>query len=227
MSTIAAIVMMIAMALFIFSYIFYAFYQHLAENICLDLRKRYISALMRQEIGYFETNKVEQIPAQISEIFDTVKSSIGEKVANLIFAISTCISGMIYALCYGPVYAAVCIAYLPILLTVIAVFGKMVQKSSLEKLEVVKQLGGTAEETLTAIKVVCGFTREERELAKFSRYSYDTMIVGKKASATMALMVGLMKFFIFFFYTYSLVVGSVFIYKEIPNSVKDGAPYNQ
>ena len=63
MGTIASIVMMIAMALFLFSYIFFAFWQHLAENITLDLRKRYISALMRQEIGYFEVNKVEQIPA--------------------------------------------------------------------------------------------------------------------------------------------------------------------
>ena len=63
MGTIAAIVMMIAMMLFIFSYIFFAFWQHLAENITLDLRKRYISALMRQEIGYVEVNKVEQIPA--------------------------------------------------------------------------------------------------------------------------------------------------------------------
>jgi len=59
MSTIAVIVMMIATLLFVFSYIFYAFYQHLAENICLDLRKRYITALMRQEVGYFEINKVE------------------------------------------------------------------------------------------------------------------------------------------------------------------------
>ena len=63
MSTIAAIVMMIALALFFFSYCFYAFWQHLAENICLDLRKKYISSLMRQEVGYFEVNKVEQIPA--------------------------------------------------------------------------------------------------------------------------------------------------------------------
>jgi ATP-binding cassette subfamily B (MDR/TAP) protein 1 len=138
MSTIAVIVMMIAMLLFLFSYIFFAFYQHLAENICLDLRKRYISALMRQEVGYFEINKVEQIPAQISEIFETVKSSIGEKIANFIFAISTCVSGMIYALCYGPVFAAVCIAYLPILLAIVGIFGLMVRKSSLNKLEVVK-----------------------------------------------------------------------------------------
>jgi len=27
---------------------------------------------MNQEIAYFEVNKVEQIPAQIAEIFDTV-----------------------------------------------------------------------------------------------------------------------------------------------------------
>jgi ATP-binding cassette subfamily B (MDR/TAP) protein 1 len=227
MSKIAAIVMMIAMLLFIFSYIFFAFYQHLAERICLDLRKRYISALMRQEVGYFEINKVEQIPAQISEIFETVKSSIGEKIANFIFAISTCISGMIYALCYGPTFAVVCIAYLPVLIAIVGIFGLMVRKSSLAKLEVVKQLGGIAEETLTAIKVVAGFTREDRELAKFQRYSENTMIVGKKASATMAMMVGLMKFSIFFFYTYSLLIGSIFIVKKIPNSVHDGEPYNQ
>jgi len=38
MSFIAVFVMLIALLLFIFSYIFYAFYQHLAENICKDLR---------------------------------------------------------------------------------------------------------------------------------------------------------------------------------------------
>jgi ABC-type bacteriocin/lantibiotic exporter with double-glycine peptidase domain len=72
MSVIASIVMLIALSLFVFSYMFFAFWQHLAENITTDLRKRYIAALMHQEIAYFEINKVEQIPAQIAEIFDTV-----------------------------------------------------------------------------------------------------------------------------------------------------------
>jgi len=96
----------------------------------------------------------------------------------------------------------------------------------LAKLEVVKQLGGIAEESLTAIKVVAGFTREDRELAKFKRYSENTMVVGKKASAMMALMVGLMKFSIFFFYTYSLLIGSIFIEKNIVNFI-DGELYDQ
>lgn len=72
MTVIAAIVSMIALSLFIFAYMFYAFWQHLAANITKGLRKRYIAALMHQEIAYFEVNKVEQIPAQIAEIFETV-----------------------------------------------------------------------------------------------------------------------------------------------------------
>ena len=47
MSFIASYVVMIAVSLFLFSYLFFSFWQHLAENIITDLRKRYIRALMR------------------------------------------------------------------------------------------------------------------------------------------------------------------------------------
>jgi len=54
---------MISVALFFFSYAFFAFYSHLAENITTDLRKRYLASLMKQEVAFFEINKVEQIPS--------------------------------------------------------------------------------------------------------------------------------------------------------------------
>lgn len=72
MSFIAVIVTLIAITLFGFAYMLYAFWSHLAQNITTDLRKKYIKALMHQEIAYFEINKVEQMPAQIAEIFDQV-----------------------------------------------------------------------------------------------------------------------------------------------------------
>jgi ABC-type multidrug transport system fused ATPase/permease subunit len=78
----------------------------------------------------------------------------------------------------------------------------------LAKLNVVKQLGGISEETLTAIKVVTSFGREEREIDKFIFWSEKTREVAKTQSATYSMMVGLMKFTIFFFYSYSLYVGS-------------------
>ena len=72
---------------------------------------------------------------------------------------------------FGPVFAAVCLAYLPLLLGMIGVFGLMVRKTAVGKLNVVKHLGGIAEESLTAIKVVASFGREERELKKFATWS--------------------------------------------------------
>ena len=63
MSFIASYVILIAASLFIFSYMFFAFWQHLAENIITDLRLRYIRSLMRQEIAFFEVNNVQELPA--------------------------------------------------------------------------------------------------------------------------------------------------------------------
>ena len=59
----------------------------------------------------------------MGEIFETVQQSIGEKVANLIFAVSTCISGIVYGLTIAPIFTAVCLGYLPVIIIILAVFG--------------------------------------------------------------------------------------------------------
>ena len=46
MAMISAFVAFVALGLFSFSYMFFAFWQHLAENITNNLRKRYLAALM-------------------------------------------------------------------------------------------------------------------------------------------------------------------------------------
>ena len=225
MSFIASYVVGIATSLFIFSYAFFAFWQHLAENIVTDLRKRYICALMKQEIAYFESTKVEELPAEINEVFETCKTSIGEKISNMLFAISTCIAGIVYALSFGPKFALVCLLYLPVLMAIIAVFGLKVRKLTLQKLAVIKHLGGITEETLTAIKVVTGFGREDRELRKFSKWSRNTQRVAKKFTFMSSWTFGMMKFALFAFYAYSFTVGSIFVENQTMNE-KTGAPYN-
>lgn len=71
-------------------------------------------------------------------------------------------------------------AYLPFFLLILGVFGIAVKKSTLAKLDAVKQLGGVVEETLTAIKVVASFSKEDREIDKFVTCSQQTSLVAKK-----------------------------------------------
>ena len=95
-----------------------------------------------------------------------------------------------------------------------------------DKLKVIEHLGGVVEETLTAIKVVAGFGREERELRKFAKWSRRTMRVAKKFTFMKSFTVGIMKFAIFGFYAYSLYVGSIFVENQSINSKTD-EPYSQ
>ena len=115
-------------------------------------------------------------------------------MSNLLYAIATCVAGIVYAFSFGPLFAAVCLGYVPILFGILGVFGRMTQASMLSKLNVIKHLGGIAEETLTAIKVVASFGREERELRKFAKWSRTTQRVAKKQTFLMSFMVGIIKF---------------------------------
>ena len=102
----------------------------------------------------------------------------------------------------------------------------MVRRFTMQKLAVIKHLGGIAEETLTAIKVVAGFGREDRELQKFAQWSRRTQRVTKKSTFMYSFMVGIMKFAIFAFYAFSFYIGSTLVENKTINS-KTGEPYSQ
>lgn len=55
MTTIAGYISLVGLGTWIFGYIYYAFWQHLAENVSFDLRSRYLHSILKQEVAYFET----------------------------------------------------------------------------------------------------------------------------------------------------------------------------
>lgn len=63
MKTVCLYICLVGIGTWIFGYIYYGFWQHLAQNISFDLRSRYLHAILRQEIAYFEKANVEQLPS--------------------------------------------------------------------------------------------------------------------------------------------------------------------
>jgi len=71
-------IMIIAATLWVLGYLYYSFFQHIAERIAYDLRGRYLRALLHQEVAFFETNNVESMPSDIGQYFQTISTGIGE-----------------------------------------------------------------------------------------------------------------------------------------------------
>jgi ABC-type bacteriocin/lantibiotic exporter with double-glycine peptidase domain len=58
-------IMIVAALLWILGYMQYALFQQIAERIAYDLRGKYLRALLKQEVGFFEKNNVESMPSDI------------------------------------------------------------------------------------------------------------------------------------------------------------------
>lgn len=136
-----------------------------------DLRSRYLHAILRQEVSYFEKENVEQLPSQIGENFQIITEAIGEKYCGIIFSIATMLSGFIVAFAKGADFAGVCFAFVPILLFIMGFFGVHVKNSTIAKMGVVKKMAGVVEESLFAIKLIASFANEDKEIKKFEKLS--------------------------------------------------------
>lgn len=138
MKTITLYICLVGLGTWLFGYLYFAFWQHLAQMISFDLRSRYLHAILKQEVAFFEMNNVEQLPSQIGENFFIVTESIGEKYSNIIYSFSTLIGGIGIAFYLGADFAGVCAAFVPIIMMIMIIFGGIVKKATLKKMAVVK-----------------------------------------------------------------------------------------
>jgi ATP-binding cassette subfamily B (MDR/TAP) protein 1 len=54
MRNLAIYITLLGIGVWIFGYIYYAFWQHMAENVAFDLRSMYLHRILEQEIAFFE-----------------------------------------------------------------------------------------------------------------------------------------------------------------------------
>ena len=149
----------------------------------------------------------------IGEYFSTIQVSIGEKFSNVIMTIAAFITGIGISFYYGPIFALICFAYYPIMMLIVVFFGSAVKKQTIAKVAMLKQMGGTVEESLSAIKLVTSFNQEQREADKFADLAEKTMIIVKKTEKMSSGMYGFFMLFMFGFYVYALWIGTQFIHE--------------
>lgn len=150
-------IIVLGIAVWVTAYIYYSLMQQLAETIAIDLRGKYLRALMKQEVAYFEQNNVESMPSDIGQYFTQVSKGIGESYAGLIVSVGTFLGGIGISFYRSPVFALICIAYMPLIVITMSIFGQLSKAESFKKLEANKELGGFSEESLSALKLIVSF----------------------------------------------------------------------
>ncbi|CAD8160850.1 unnamed protein product [Paramecium pentaurelia] len=188
------------------------------ERQSIRMRKEYFSAILRQEVGWFDSINPNELNTKVADETFAVEDAIKEKAGTFIITFSTFICGFIIGYSYGWQLALVITAAMPCLAISVVIMTVVVMKSIKATQECYSTAAAESEQTLNAIKTVKMLDGEDFECEKYSRQ----LIVAANTNVKYSLLSGMAlgSIFAFMIWTYALgfYYGAKLISDQVMNS---------
>uniref|UniRef100_A0A803MJG4 Uncharacterized protein n=1 Tax=Chenopodium quinoa TaxID=63459 RepID=A0A803MJG4_CHEQI len=141
-----------------------------AERQTSRLRYKYLKAVMRQDVGYFDVNVSSTSDVIISVTNDSliIQDVISEKVPNFLRNASLFVSSYVAAFALLWRLAVVGSPFVVFLIIPGLMYGRMLMGLSRKLTLEYNKAAGIAEQAISSIRTVYAFVEEHRTLSKFS-----------------------------------------------------------
>ncbi|KAJ0090713.1 hypothetical protein Patl1_14137 [Pistacia atlantica] len=155
-----------------------------AERHTFRLRRKYLRAVLHQDVGFFDMNygasMTSQVVSSISVDTLTIQSVLTEKIANFIMNMSTFITGQMVALYLSWRLAIVAIPAFFVLIIPGFVYGKLLAGVG-EKIQVAYTIaGGIVEQAVSSTRIVYSYVAEDQMIKKYKIALEPTLKLGIK-----------------------------------------------
>ena len=195
------------------------------EKICCRIRKAYFSALIKQDIGWFDLLNPNELSAKVSLDAKTIQKGIGESVVTFFMSLATVVGSFVMGFARGWELSLVLLGALPFIALAGGLFAYCY--TSINRLidEASVHAGGMTEQSLTAIKTVKALCSEDFELQNFSAELNKNVKVVKNIGIFAGTAIGFLFFCFVSDHGLGFWFGSYLIENERENHV-EGRPYN-
>ncbi len=183
--------LVVVLALGLFTAIRFYFVSWLAERTVADLRIAVHRNLLRLPPKWFEENRPSEIASRLTADTAIVEQVVGSTVSMALRNLLTGTGGVIYLFALSPKIAAYLIVGIPITILPIVWLGSRVRQLSRNSQDRVADVGSIASETLGAMRIVQAFGQEQREGERFQGAVTRTFEAGKRRFGLRAVMTAL------------------------------------
>lgn len=170
---------------------------------------------MRQDVGWFESQDVNQLPTKYHSNIAQIEASTGRVAAFVVYSISAMIGGIGASFIAGPVYACCLLACIPFTLAIGGYQNYTLAKKIKEDEKVFNKSGADAEQSLGSIKIVKAFGRENYEYQKYEEHLSVDEASMNSYSKRYGLSFGLIESLRYVLTFYGLLIGGVFIVDHV------------
>ncbi|GAM28104.1 hypothetical protein SAMD00019534_112800 [Acytostelium subglobosum LB1] len=184
-------------------------------------RVEYLSSILRQEIGWFDTNKANELASRINSDTILFQDAIGEKVGHFIHHLTTFFTGFAIGFTNGWQLTLVILSVSPLLAIGGGFMAKMMTEMTKKGQEAYSIAGGIAEESISSIRTVVTFSGESKVAQRYSDSLKEARSVGYKRALFNGIGLGFVQFVILSTYALAFWYGSTLVSKKTTNNLTD------
>ncbi|KAG9449099.1 hypothetical protein H6P81_009064 [Aristolochia fimbriata] len=165
-----------------------------SERQVLKIRYKYLEAVLRQEVGFFDSQEstVSQVLDGISKDTSLIQEVLSDKVPTFLMHMSVFFSGLAFSLYFSWRLFLVALPFLLLLMIPGLVYGKYLLYLSQKSHKEYSKANTILEQALSSIRTIYSFTAEKRIVRKYSEILDKTTKLGISQGLAKGIAVGTM-----------------------------------
>lgn len=173
------------------SYAEIACWMYTGERQASTLRKKYLEAVLRQDVGFFDTDaRTGDIVFSVSTDTLLVQDAISEKVGNFIHYLSTFLAGLVVGFVAAWRLALLSVAVIPGIAFAGGLYAYTLTGLTSKSRESYANAGIIAEQAIAQVRTVYSYVGECKALNSYSDAIQNTLKLGYKAGMAKGLGLG-------------------------------------
>ncbi|KAF2308704.1 hypothetical protein GH714_013422 [Hevea brasiliensis] len=173
------------------SYAEIACWMYTGERQVGTLRKKYLEAVLKQDVGFFDTDaRTGDIVFSVSTDTLLVQDAISEKVGNFIHYLSTFLAGLVVGFVSAWRLALLSVAVIPGIAFAGGLYAYTLTGLTSKSRESYAQAGIIAEQAIAQVRTVYSYVGESKALNSYSDAIQNTLKLGYKAGMAKGLGLG-------------------------------------
>lgn len=167
---------------------------YIGQKVIIDIREAVYRHLQKLSLAYFEKRQTGTIMSYITNDVAALQSAMVENVIEMVTEGVTLIGSMAAMFYIDWQLSLLTLVTMPLVAKTIEIFGGKLRSASTAMQERAADITAVLQETLSAVRVIKSFVREDYEISRFNRENYFNFRAQMKTSQLMATLTPIIEF---------------------------------
>ncbi|KAL1914798.1 uncharacterized protein VTP21DRAFT_7890 [Calcarisporiella thermophila] len=204
-------ILYIAIATFVCGYLYMATWIYTGERQTRIMREKYLAAILRQNIGYFDKIGAGEVTSRITNDTHQIQDGISEKIPIAFKDVCAFIAAFVIAFTANWKLTLVCLCILPLILFSVWLFVRFVARIEAGQLDIFGQASTIADEAFSAIRTVQAFSAQRKLESLYNKKMEDAKKKGYIKWTIISVAIALIFMWIYLAYSLAFYYGTTML----------------